>query len=166
VSDWKYAIDTGAPAAAFAALKSLLSDETKKQTIAASQATAAFALKTSLALVDGGAISGPVVAALSALATLAQVVFSGSRVARDEGDKQGAGRCRIGRSAVSHVPAYGLLFDGRRDAERLENTKLEFDKIYRSAARLVDASPTRTRAYWGSCRASAHSRVRFQVWPD
>jgi len=81
------------------------------------------------------------VAALSALATLAQVVFSGSRVARDEGDKQGAGRRGIGRSAVSHVPAFGLLFDVRRDAERLENTKHEFDKIYRSAARLVDASP-------------------------
>lgn len=75
ISERAYTIDTGAPSAAFDGLKSCLEDETKNEAIAASRATASFALKTGLAFVDGGAISGPVVGAVNALADFAHKIY-------------------------------------------------------------------------------------------
>jgi hypothetical protein len=75
VCDRSYAIDTGVPVAAFDGLKSCLEDETKNQAISATRATTSFALKTGLAFVDGGAISGPVVGAANALADFAHQIY-------------------------------------------------------------------------------------------
>ncbi len=75
ISERGYTIDTGVPTAAFDALKSCLEDETKNEAISASRATTSFALKTGLAFVDGGAISGPVVGAANALADFSHKVY-------------------------------------------------------------------------------------------
>ena len=75
ISDCAYHIDTGAPTAAFHGLKECLIEETKKETASASIATTSFALKTGLAFADGGAISGPVVGAANAMASLAQQLY-------------------------------------------------------------------------------------------
>jgi hypothetical protein len=71
-----YVIDTGAPAAAFAALKVCLVQETKSQAGEASIATTSFALKTGLVFVDGGAASGPIVGAAKALAQVSYKIFN------------------------------------------------------------------------------------------
>ena len=68
IANRRYAIDTGAPSAAFNALHRCLVTETGIQAGEAGLATAAFALKTGLAFVDGGAASGPAVGAFKALA--------------------------------------------------------------------------------------------------
>lgn len=68
IASRSYTIDVGAPAAAFAGLKSCLSKETATQVGEASIATTSFTLKTGLALLDGGAASGPAVGAVKALA--------------------------------------------------------------------------------------------------
>jgi hypothetical protein len=70
-----YIIDTGAPAAAFQGVKACLVNETKNEAAAASIATTSFALKTGLAFVDGGAISGPVVGAANAVASLSLQLY-------------------------------------------------------------------------------------------
>lgn len=70
-----YVIETGVPAAAFQGLKTCLVDETKNQAAAASIATTSFALKTGLAFADGGAISGPVVGAANAVASLSLQLY-------------------------------------------------------------------------------------------
>ena len=75
ISDCAYHIDIGAPTAAFQGLKECLIEETKKETASASIATTSFALKTGLAFADGGAISGPVVGAANAMASLAQQLY-------------------------------------------------------------------------------------------
>lgn len=75
IAECSYVIDTGAPTAAFAGLKACLANETKNEAAAASIATTSFALKTGLALVDGGAISGPVVGAANAVASLSLQLF-------------------------------------------------------------------------------------------
>ncbi|HTS26858.1 MAG TPA: hypothetical protein VMH81_13360 [Bryobacteraceae bacterium] len=75
ISERSYVIDTGVPANAFAALKKCLEEETRHQAISAGNATTSFALKTGLAFVDGGAISGPVVGAVSALAEFAHLLY-------------------------------------------------------------------------------------------
>ena len=75
ISEKGYAIDTGVPSNAFAALKKCLADETKNEAIGATNATTSFALKTGLAFLDGGAISGPVVGAVSALADFAHTLY-------------------------------------------------------------------------------------------
>jgi hypothetical protein len=75
ISERGYAIDTGAPTAAFDALKNCLADETKNEAISATRATTSFALKTGLAFVDGGAISGPVVGAVNALADFSHQIY-------------------------------------------------------------------------------------------
>jgi hypothetical protein len=66
-----YVIDTGAPQAAFAALKQCLDKEIKIQAAEAGIATTSFALKTGLVFVDGGSVSGPVVGAAKAAASMA-----------------------------------------------------------------------------------------------
>jgi hypothetical protein len=75
ISERKYAIETGVPTAAFSALQACLKDETKNQAISATRATSSFALKTGLAFVDGGAISGPVVGAVNALADFSHKMY-------------------------------------------------------------------------------------------
>lgn len=75
ISERGYAIDTGAPTAAFAALKSCLEEETKHEAISATRVTTSFALKTGLVFVDGGAISGPVVGAANALADFSHQIY-------------------------------------------------------------------------------------------
>ena len=75
ISECQYIIDTGAPAAAFAGLKTCLVNETKHEAAGASLATTSFALKTGLAFADGGAISGPVVGAANALASLSLQLY-------------------------------------------------------------------------------------------
>jgi hypothetical protein len=75
ICERSYAIDTGVPSNAFAALQKCLAEETKHEAISATNATTSFALKTGLAFVDGGAISGPVVGAVSALADFAHTLF-------------------------------------------------------------------------------------------
>jgi hypothetical protein len=75
ISECHYVIETGAPSAAFSGLKTCLAKETKNEAAAASIATSSFALKTGLVFVDGGAISGPVVGAANALASLSLQLF-------------------------------------------------------------------------------------------
>jgi hypothetical protein len=75
ISERRYAIEAGAPSVAFDGLKACLKAETKNQAVSASQATTSFALKTGLAFVDGGAISGPVVGAANALAEFAHNLY-------------------------------------------------------------------------------------------
>ena len=75
ISNKKYAIETGAAAAAFSALKVCLKEETQHEVASASAATASFALKTGLMFVDGGAISGPVLGAANAVATLSMLLY-------------------------------------------------------------------------------------------
>lgn len=75
ISERGYVIDTGVPTAAFGALKACLEDETKNEAISATRATTSFALKTGLAFVDGGAISGPVVGAANALADFSHQIY-------------------------------------------------------------------------------------------
>ncbi len=71
----QYVNETGAPAAAFAGLKMCLVNETKHEVAGASIETTSFALKTGLAFTDCGAISGPVVGAANALASLSLQLY-------------------------------------------------------------------------------------------
>ena len=75
ISERRYVIETGVPAAAFDGLKACLINETKNEASSASIATTSFALKTGLAFVDGGAISGPVVGAANAVASLSLQLY-------------------------------------------------------------------------------------------
>ena len=75
ISNCHYIIDTGAPAAAFQGVKTCLVNQTKNETASASIATTSFALKTGLAFADGGAISGPVVGAANAVASLSLQLY-------------------------------------------------------------------------------------------
>jgi hypothetical protein len=75
ISERGYVIDTGAPASAFEGLKLCLANETKNEVASASIATTSFALKTGLVFVDGGAISGPVVGAANAVASLSLQLY-------------------------------------------------------------------------------------------
>jgi hypothetical protein len=157
VADRKYVIDTGAPASAFSALRMLLVEETRKQTAAAAQATASFALKTGLAFVDGGAISGPVVGAMNALATLAQQLYflaTEWRATQAINKSLTAGELDVRLFRTYPLMGCYLIISGTLSdlipidsfgtpgwMTYIENTKHEFDEIYRSATKLVDASP-------------------------
>ena len=157
VSNRSYVIETGAPAAAFTALRSLLVDETRKQTIAASQATVSFALKTGLAFVDGGAISGPVVGAVNALATMAQQISLLAieyRSTKAINEALSAGQLDIRLFRTYPLMGCYLIISGTLSdlipidcfgtpgwMTYIEGSKHEFDAIYRSATNLVDASP-------------------------
>jgi hypothetical protein len=157
VADRKYVIDMGAPAAAFASLKTLLAEETKKQTIAASQATTSFVLKTGLVFVDGGAISGPVVGAVNALATLAQQLYFLAvewRATKAISRALVAGELDMRLFKTYPLMGCYLIISGTLSdlipiesfgtpgwMDHIENKKTEFDEIYSSATKLVDASP-------------------------
>jgi hypothetical protein len=75
ISNCNHAIDTGSPAAAFQGVKVCLVNQTKNEAASASIATTSFALKTGLAFADGGAISGPVVGAANAVASLSLQLY-------------------------------------------------------------------------------------------
>ena len=75
ISRCSYAIELGAPAAAFGALEELLQDEVKNAALSAGISTTSFAVKTGMVFVDGGAISGPVTGALAALAEIAHKLY-------------------------------------------------------------------------------------------
>ena len=75
ISRCSYSIELGAPAAAFAALEKLLKDQTQHSAISAGINTTSFAAKTGLLFADGGAISGPVVGAVNALAQIAHTLY-------------------------------------------------------------------------------------------
>ncbi len=75
ISRCHYALDLGAPAAAFAALEELLREQVKNAAIGAGISTTSFAVKTGMAFVDGGAISGPVTGAVAALAEIAHKLY-------------------------------------------------------------------------------------------
>jgi hypothetical protein len=158
VADRAYVIDTGAPASAFVALKKLLGEETKKQTMAASQATVSFTLKTGLAFVDGGAISGPVVGAVSALATMAQQLYALAvewRATKAINKALTAGELDIRLFKTYPLMGCYLIISGTLSdlipvdslgtpgwMDYIEKMKKDgFDDIYKSATNLVDASP-------------------------
>ena len=75
ISRCSYTIELGAPAAAFAALEKLLRDEVEHSAISAGISTTSFVVKTGLVFADGGAISGPVTGAVSALAQIAHTLY-------------------------------------------------------------------------------------------
>ncbi|HVU45404.1 MAG TPA: hypothetical protein VHD85_04710 [Terracidiphilus sp.] len=75
ISRCSYAIELGAPAAAFSALEGLLQEEVKNAAISAGISTTSFAVKTGMVFVDGGAISGPVTGAMAALAEIAHKFY-------------------------------------------------------------------------------------------
>jgi hypothetical protein len=157
IANRKYVIDTGVPAAAFTALRELLAEETKKQALAASQATASFALKTGMVFVDGGAISGPVIGAINALATLAeQLYFLATEWRATQAVNQALAFGELDVRLFRTYPLMGcyLIISGTLSdlipidcfgtpgwMQYIENSKHEFDEIYRSATKLVDASP-------------------------
>lgn len=75
ISRCSYSIELGAPAAALAALEKLLQEEVKNSAVSAGISTTSFAVKTGLLFADGGAISGPVTGAMSALAEIAHKLY-------------------------------------------------------------------------------------------
>jgi hypothetical protein len=158
LADCTYAIDTGAPAAAFMALKKVLDDETRNLAVAASQATASFGLKTGLTFVDGGTISGPVLGVVDTLATLVRELYllaTEWRATKAINQALAANQldirlfrtyplmgCYLIISATLSdlIPIDLLGTPGWMDhVEKLK--KNGFDEIYRAAINLVDASP-------------------------
>ncbi|MGO8790185.1 MAG: hypothetical protein ACLQVL_22770 [Terriglobia bacterium] len=75
ISRCSYSIEMGAPAAAFAALEKLLQSEIDHAAIGAGISSTSFVVKTGLVFADGGAISGPVVGAVTALANIAHYLY-------------------------------------------------------------------------------------------
>lgn len=75
ISRASYSIDMGVPAAAFAALEKLLQNEIDHTAIGAGISSTSFVVKTGLVFADGGAISGPVVGAVAALANIAHYLY-------------------------------------------------------------------------------------------
>jgi hypothetical protein len=158
ISDCKYAIDTGAPSAAFDGLQRCLVDETKNQAIGATNATTSFAMKTGLAFLDGGAISGPVVGAVSALADFTHQLYllgmewratKGVNLALNSGELD----IRLFR-IYPLMGCYLLICGTLSDLIPIESfgtpgwtdyitnmKKTAFDDIYKSATTLVEASP-------------------------
>jgi hypothetical protein len=158
ISECRYAIDTGIPEVAFSALKACLVEETKKESAAASIATTSFALKTGLAFVDGGAISGPVVGAANAIAALSlQLYYLATEYRATKGINKAleAGEldirlfktyplmgCYMLTSATFSdlIPIDNFGTPGWMDyVERLK--KRSFDGIYEASNKLIDNSP-------------------------
>jgi hypothetical protein len=158
VDNRKYAIDIGAPSAAFGALAKCLAEERNNELASASSATASFALKTGLAFLDGGVISGPVVGAGKALADFAQKLYllgTEWRATKAINRALAAGEldirlfrtyplmgCYLLVSATLSdlIPVESFGTPGWMDyIEHLK--KHGFDQIYGSATKLIDDSP-------------------------
>ena len=158
IGERSYAIDTGVPQLAFDAVVKCLKEETKNEAIGATTATTSFALKTGLAFVDGGAISGPVVGAVAALAEVMHTVallaieWRASRAINTalEADQLDVRLfrtyplmgCYLMTSATLSdlIPIESFGTPGWMDY--IENLKKhQFDPIYGAAADLIDGSP-------------------------
>ena len=185
ISDRSYAIETGVPAQAFQALQRCLAEETKNQAVSATTATAAFALRTGLTFVDGGAISGPVVGAVTALADFAHALYllavewratqavnralqSGELDIRLFQDYPLMGCYLLVSATLSDlIPVECFGTPGWMDA--VENLKRQaFDRIYSSAADLIEKSPWEIqglpkRPQGTSCGAFAEARRLFST---
>lgn len=157
-----YAIDTGAPAAAFAALKKCLAHEAAAQAGEASIATTSFALKTGLAMLDGGATSGPVIGAMKALSQVALKLYllNAERLATKAANEI----LRSGPLDINLFKTYPLLgcymltsatlsdmlplesFGMPGWVDYIETLKSRgYDGIYDSAAGLIESSPWEIR---------------------
>ena len=158
ISERSYAIDTGVPSNAFVGLKKCLEDETRQEAISATNATSSFALKTGLAFVDGGAISGPVVGAVSALAEFSHTLYLlgveyRATKAINRSLKEGTLDVRlfktyplmgcyllVSATLSDLIPIESFGTPGWMDY--IENThKNAFSPIYRAATELIDKSP-------------------------
>jgi hypothetical protein len=158
ISECRYIIETGAPAAAFDGLKTCLVNETKNEAAAATIATTSFALKTGLAFADGGAISGPVVGAMNAVSSLSlQLYWLATEWRATVGVNKAltAGQldvrlfrtyplmgCYLLTSATFSdlIPIDNFGTPGWMDyVENLKKRK--FDGIYEAASGLIDKSP-------------------------
>lgn len=73
--DRAYVIEKGDPAHAFNALVRMLKRDTKSKAIKAGSETAKFGGQLAGTFADGGAVTGPVIAAVNAAATLAHTLF-------------------------------------------------------------------------------------------
>ena len=158
ISQCRYAIDTGVPAAAFSALKACLVEETRMEAASAGIATTSFALKTGLAFVDGGAISGPVVGAANAVAALSlQLYYLATEYKATKGINNAL---RAGELDIRLFRTYPLMgcymltsatfsdlipidnFGTPGWMDYVENLKKRsFDGIYEASNALIDSSP-------------------------
>jgi hypothetical protein len=158
ISGRAYVIETGAPAAAFDGLRHCLVDETKNEVAGASIATTSFALKTGLVFVDGGAVSGPVVGAANALASLSLQLYWlatewRATVAINKAISAGNLDVRLFRT-YPLMGCYLLTSATFSDLIPIDNfgtpgwmdyveglKKRKFDGIYEAAGALIDKSP-------------------------
>ena len=162
ISHCAYHIDTGAPTAAFQGLKACLIEETKKETASASIATASFALKTGLAFADGGAISGPVVGAANALASLSlQLYYLATEFRATKAINEALSNGQLDVRLFKTYPLMGcymLTSATFSDLIPIENfgtpgwmdyveslKKRSFDGIYEASNKLIDNSPWEIR---------------------
>lgn len=156
--DRHYAIDTGAPSAAFDGLMKCLEKETNSEMFSLTTATTSFALKTGLFFADGGVISGPVVGAAKAMADVSQALFllglefKATRAVNTQ-LKSGDLDIRlfrsyplmgcyflIGATLSDLIPVESFGTPGWMDyIEHLK--KNSFDNIYESSVGLVEKSP-------------------------
>ena len=139
-------------------MKACLEDETKNEAISASRATTSFALKTGLAFVDGGAISGPVVGAVNALADFAAPnLLVGNGMESDQGDQSALTSGQLDIRLFRSYPLMGCYFlvsatlsdlipidsfgsPGWMDY--IENLHRHgFEQIYKSSVDLIEKSP-------------------------
>lgn len=158
ISNCNYMIDTGAPAAAFQGVKTCLVNETKNEAASASIATTSFALKTGLAFLDGGAISGPVVGAANAVASLSlQLYWLATEWKATRGINQALTAGDLDVTLFRTYPLMGCYlmtsatfsdlipidnFGTPGWMDYVENLKKRgFDGIYDSATGLIDKSP-------------------------
>lgn len=162
ISQCAYAIDTGAPAAAFAGLKLCLTEEAKNEAASASIATTSFALKSGLALVDGGAISGPVVGAANALAALTLALYNlSTEYHATKGINEALAKGDLDIRLFKTYPLMGcymLTSATFSDLIPIENfgtpgwmdyvenlKKRSFDGIYDLSTKLIESSPWKSR---------------------
>lgn len=158
ISNCHYVIETGAPAAAFQGLKTCLVNQTKNETASASIATTSFALKTGLTFVDGGAISGPVVGAANAVASLSlQLYWLATEWKATKAINKALTDGNLDVTLFRTYPLMGCYlmtsatfsdlipidcFGTPGWMDYVENLKKrKFDGIYDSAAGLIDNSP-------------------------
>lgn len=158
ISNCHYVIETGAPAAAFQGVKTCLINQTKNETASASIATTSFALKTGLAFVDGGAISGPVVGAANAVASLSlQLYWLATEWKATRAINQALADGDLDVTLFRTYPLMGCYlmtsatfsdlipidcFGTPGWMDYVENLKKrQFDGIYDAATGLIDSSP-------------------------
>jgi hypothetical protein len=158
VSNCAYVIETGAPAAAFQGVKTCLVNQTKNEAASAGIATTSFALKTGLAFVDGGAISGPVVGAANAMASLSlQLYWLATEWKATKAINQALASGNLDITLFRTYPLMGCYlmtsatfsdlipiecFGTPGWMDYVENLKKKkFDGIYEAATGLIEASP-------------------------